>query len=124
MNNPTKTRNANPILMLLKVLIPLSIPDHADQVNNIVATIIRITCVPKLFGTLNKKLRPSLICNAPNPNVAATPVTVAMTANTSIAPPIGPRIAFSPKMGVNVALTRPGYPLWKLKYAKTSATMP
>jgi choline-glycine betaine transporter len=33
------------------------------------------------------------------PRVAATPVTVAITANTSIAPPIGPFIDFSPNIG-------------------------
>jgi glycine betaine transporter len=32
------------ILTLLSVLIPLSIPDQADHVNNIVAIIINITC--------------------------------------------------------------------------------
>ena len=36
--------------MLLSVLIPLSIPDQADQVNKTVAITIKTTCVPKLFG--------------------------------------------------------------------------
>ena len=43
---------------------------------------------------------------------------------SSIAPPIGPFIIFVPNIGVSVALTKPGYPLWKLKYANTKATMP
>ncbi|CPM30577.1 Uncharacterised protein [Staphylococcus aureus] len=108
---PISTTKASNMLILLNVLIPLSIPDHADQVNNMVVMTIKITCIVKLLGTLNKKCKPSFICNAPKPNVAATPVTVAMTANTSMAPPKGPRIAFSPNKGVNVALTKPGYPL-------------
>src|SRR5699024_7297913 len=123
-NNAIKTTTAKNILILLKFLMPLSIPDQADQVNNTVAITIITTCVPKLEGILNKKFNPSLICNAPKPNVAATPVTVAIIASTSIAPPIGPRIIFSPKMGLNVALTNPGYPLGKLKYANTSPTIP
>ncbi len=45
-----------------------------------VAMTITITCIVKLILTLNKKCKPSFICNAPKPNVAATPVT-AMTAN-------------------------------------------
>ena len=60
-NKPISTIKAKNILTLLSVLIPLSIPDQADHVNNIVAIIINITCVPKLFGTLNRKFRPSFI---------------------------------------------------------------
>ena len=99
------------MLILLNVLIPLSIPDHADQVNNMFAMTIKITCIVKLLGTLNKNVNLRLFAMHRNLNVAATPVTVAMTANTSMAPPKG-RIAFSPNKGsVNVALTKPGYPL-------------
>lgn len=44
------------MLILLNVLIPLSIPDHADQVNNMVVMTIKITCIVKLLGTLNKNV--------------------------------------------------------------------
>ena len=83
-------------MTLLSVLIPLSIPDQADHVNNIVAIIINITCVPKLFGTLNRNLGLHLFEVHQIRGFFATPVTVAITANTSIAPPIGPFIDFSP----------------------------
>ena len=95
-------------MILLRFLIPLSIPDHAEHVNNTVAITIIMTCVTKFDGISNKKCKPSLICKAPNPNVAATPVTVAMIAKTSIEPPIGPLIILVPKIGVSVALTKPG----------------
>ena len=52
-NNAINTTKAKNILILLKFLIPLSIPDQADHVNNTVAITIITTCVPKLEGILN-----------------------------------------------------------------------
>ena len=77
--------------------MPLSIPDQADQVNNTVAITIITTCVPKLEGILNKKFNPSLICNAPKPNVAATPVTVAIIATHRLRHLLGLASFFHPK---------------------------
>ena len=51
-NNAINTTKAKNILILLKFLMPLSIPDQADHVNNTVAITIITTCVPKLEGIL------------------------------------------------------------------------
>jgi hypothetical protein len=74
---------------------------------------------PTVFDTVTsqRKLSPLLICSAPRPSEVAVPDSVAKIARLSIVRPSGCSLARSPSSGVNVALTRFGVPLRKVKYA-------
>src|SRR5699024_413205 len=82
----TKTNKiaATTMLILLKILIPLSSPDALEIMKQMVTMIIMTICVLMLLGIGVKWDHPVDVCIALNPNVVATPVHVASTARVSI----------------------------------------
>src|SRR5699024_7375024 len=92
----TKTNkiDATTMLIILKILIPLSSPDALEIMKQIVTMIIMTICVQMLLGIGVKWDNPADICMALNPNVVATPVHVASTARVSIVFPGMPLILF------------------------------
>src|SRR5699024_1315710 len=81
-------RPATTILILLKIFIPLSTPLAADIIKQIETMMITMICTHVALGMLVKWEIPPVICMALKPNVVATPVHVASTANVSMVCPI------------------------------------
>lgn len=85
-----------------------------------VVVIIKIICIVKLFGILNKKCKFLFICNVLKFNVVVMFVIVVMIVNILMVLFKGLCIVFLFNKGVNVVLIKLGYFLWKLKYVNIS----
>src|SRR5699024_718615 len=92
----TKTNKiaATTMLILLKILIPLSSPDAQEIMKQIVTMIIMTICIQMLLGIGVKCDNNADICMALYQNIVATTVHVASTARVSIDFPGMPLILF------------------------------
>ncbi len=90
--------------------MPLLTPVTADIVNTAVTKAMIRTWLTELTGTPNSEPRPLLTCRAPRPSEVVVPNSVANTARTSMALPIGP-FTRSPSSGRNSWLTSVRRPL-------------
>ena len=80
-------------------------------------TMMMMTATALDFGMSKRYVEPLLSWRPLSPRAVAVPKRVATIASASTSRPSGCSVALGPRTGVNVALTRIGRPLRKLKYA-------